>query len=195
MGSLPLVIPDFAAGVQASVQAPPLQVADPAVLLEAPVAVRAAIAFGLVLIAGAGILWRDEGTVDRAMDAMLDRPIASVGYGITAHLVIAFTAAYLSSQFALIQVGGLNVAGLGAILAGLLALFVAALGFTVVGATLLDLWGTPGVWSGLVIGAAIAGGIVVTEPPVVWMAWVAVVSVGIGGTVRTWIFASFDSDL
>lgn len=178
----------------ASLQALPLQVADPAVLLGAPVAVRAAIAFGLVLVAGAAILWRDEGTVDRAMDAMLDRPIAAVGYGIAAHLVIAFAGAYLASQFALLEVAGLNVAGVGAILGALLGLLVAALGFTVVGATILDLWGMPGAWSGLVIGAAIAGGIVVAEPPIMWMAWVAVVSVGIGGSVRTWIWDSFEPE-
>lgn len=181
---------DQLAGTAGSVLA-----ADPGVIFDAPGPVRAVVAFALVLLLGGGLLWRYEAFVDRSIDATMSRPLSSIGYGVAAHLVIAFGAFYLTSQFAKLDVAGVNAGGIGVLVGALLVLLAAALGFTVVGATVGGLWGAGSNWPGLALGALMAGGAAVLDPLLAGVVWIAIVSAGIGGPVRKWLHASALSDV
>lgn len=159
--------------------------------LEASALVRAAVAFVLVVLVGGGIRWRAEAFVDRSIDATLDRPLVSVGYGIAALLVVGFGAVYLASQLAQITVGRRSAGSVGLLVGALAVLLACALGFTVVGGALVLVWGGRNDWSGLALGALVAGTLAALDPFLAGVGWVAVVSLGIGGRVRTWLHASF----
>ena len=165
-----------------------LQVAGPSALMDLPGVLRAPVAFSVVLVLGAGLVWRYGGVIDRSIDASIDRPLASMGYGVAAHLAIGFFGVYAASQ-----VGRATGQSLGA--AGLwlgVAVFatVAAMGFTVVGSAIVSVRGDGGPWHGLVVGAAIAGTAALFGSVVGGLVWVVVVSMGIGGFVRRWFHAS-----
>lgn len=159
--------------------------------LEASALVRAAVAFAFVVLVGGGIRWRAEAFVDRSIDATLDRPLVSVGYGVAALLVVGFGAVYLASQLAQITVGRRNAGSVGLLVGALAVLLACALGFTVVGGALVLVWGGRNDWSGLALGALVAGTLAALDPFLAGVGWVAVVSLGIGGRVRTWLHASF----
>lgn len=177
------------------VGAVPSQVTDPATVIEAPIAVRAAAAFALVLLGGAVLLQRRGRFVYEAIDAALDHPVWSVGYGVASHAVIGFAAAYLGSQLALVDVAGVNFGAVGLLVAAILVGLSGSLGFTVVGVAVADVWGTASAWPGVALGALLAGGVASLEPMVAGVAWVAVVSFGIGGAVREWLQASARTDV
>lgn len=168
----------------------PMQVVDPTAVVGLPAAVRAAAAFGLVLLLGGAIVWRFEPFLARSIDASMERPIASVGYGLAAHAVIVFAGVYLGSQLASLPTGTWNAGVVGVALGSLVVLGAAALGFTVVGSTVADLWlgGRP--WAGPVVGATLAGGAAAADPVVGGLLWFLVVSTGIGGPARRWLHAS-----
>lgn len=172
-----------------------IQAVDPAIVVDTPGPVRAVAAFALVLLLGGGLLWRYEPFVERSMDAMLARPLSSIGYGIAAHAVIGFAGFYLASQLTYVDVGGQNAGGIGLLIGGLLVGLAGALGFTVVGAAVLDLWGSGTNWSGLVVGSVVAGVIAGIDPLVAGLGWIAIVSAGIGGQARTWLHASVVADI
>ena len=159
--------------------------------LEASALGRAAVAFVLVLLVGGGILWRAEAFVDRSIDATLERPVVSIAYGVAALLVVGFGAVYLSSQLAQLTVGGRHAGSVGLLLGALAVLLTSALGFTVVGGALVLIWGGRNDWSGLALGGLVAGMLAALDPVLAGVGWVAVVSFGIGGRVRTWLHASY----
>lgn len=170
----------------------PLQVVDPSFVLDVPGLVRAGVAFGLVLVVGAVILWRYGGVVDRSIDASVDRPLAALGYGVAAHITIAFFGVYAASQLGQLTVSGRSLAGLGIYLGLFVLAVVAAMGFTVVGVALVEVQlGRPR-WYGLVLGAAVAGFAGLVDPVVGGLVWIVVVSTGIGGPVRRWFHAAED---
>lgn len=168
----------------------PLQAVDLAAIAGASSAVRASAAFVLVLVLGGAFLWRFEPFVERSIDASMARPLASTAYGVAAHVAVGFGGVLLASKLAQYPAFGQNPAVLGLALGLGLVLVAGALGFTVVGSTVVELGGRQNRWTGLVVGAVIAGGIAVVSPKVAWIAWLVVVSVGIGGAIRKWVHAS-----
>lgn len=183
------------AGVALAGTVVPIQAVDPTAFVAASGPIRATVAFVLVSLLGGILLWRNEPFVDRSVDATLARPLLAIGYGVAAHAVIGFAAFYLASQFALVDVAGWNAGGIGLLIGWLLALSSGALGFTVVGAAVLDVWGVRRNWSGLFVGALIAGVVVLVDPLLAGVVWVAIVSMGIGGPVRKWLHASTVGDV
>lgn len=173
----------------------PLQAGDLATVTDASGVVRASVAFVLVLVLGGAFLWRFGPFVERSIDASMDRPLRSTAYGVAAHLVVVFGGVLLASKLSQYPVFGVNPAALGLALGLFLLLLVGSLGFTVVGSTVVELGGQPSRWVGLVVGALIAGGIAVVTPTVAWVAWLVVVSMGVGGAVRKWVHASAVSDV
>lgn len=174
--------------------ATPLQTVDPSLLLDLPGLVRAAVAFAIVLVLGAVILWRYGGLVDRSIDASIDRPLSSLGYGVAAHATIAFFAVYAASQLAPLTLSGRSLGSVGVVAGMALLGVVAALGFTVVGSAVVELrWGRHR-WHGLVLGAALAGLMAFPDPLIGGLVWLVVVSTGVGGPVRRWFHAADDVD-
>lgn len=170
--------------------APPLQLGDPSGLLGAPGVVRGPVAFAVVLLIGGVILWRFESLVDRSIDASINRPLSSMGYGVAAHAVLGFVGIYLANQLGQVAVSGQSLMAVGLVV-GLVAGAVAAgVGFTVVGSALVELGWERRRWHGLLVGALIAGGAGVVEPLLGGLVWLVVVSTGIGGPVRQWLHAS-----
>lgn len=173
----------------------PLQAVDPAAFVDLPGPVRALVVFALVLLLGGGLLWRFEPFVDRSIDATLARPLWAVGYGVAAHATIGFAGLYLSTRLGQVNVSGWNASGIGVLIGVLLVLLAGALGFSVVGTTLVGLLDDGGPWSGLIVGAVIAGAVAVVDPFFGGVAWVAIASLGIGGAVRRWVHASAVPDV
>lgn len=169
-----------------------IQSVDPTVVFDQSGLNRAAAAFVLVLLLGAGILWRYDGLVERSINDAVDRPLSSLGYGIAAHLTIVFFGAYAASQLTQLTLSGRRLGDLG-IWAGLVLLaVVGALGFTVVGTALVEYgWDRPRRY-GPLIGAVIAGLAALPDPLVGGLVWIIVVSTGIGGRVRVWFHAADD---
>lgn len=169
-----------------------LQSVDPTLVLDQSGLVRAVAAFAIVSVLGWGILWRYDDVVERSISDAVDRPLAALGYGIAAHLTIAFFGAYAASQLGQLTLSGRSLGGLG-IWAGLFILVVVgSLGFTVVGTALVQYgWDRPR-WYGPLVGAVIAGLAALPEPIVGGLVWLIVVSTGIGGRVRVWFHAADD---
>lgn len=169
-----------------------LQLPDPAIFLDLPGVVRGPIAFGAVFLFGATVLWRFDGVVDRSIDASIDRPLTSLGYGLAAHAVLIFAGAYLTSQFAQLTLSGRSLGVIGIWFGLLLLAFAAGLGFTVVGAAAVELGSASSRRRGLVVGAVLAGLAALVDPLVGGLIWLITVSTGIGGPVRAWLHAAED---
>lgn len=168
------------------------QMTDPTVVLDLPGALRGPLTFAVVLLLGAAFLWRYGGLIDRSIDASVERPLSSLGYGVAAHATLLFAGAYLASQLAPLSLSGLSLGALG-IWAGVVMLAAAAgLGFTVVGTAVVQLrWDRPR-WQGLLVGAVLAGIAGGLDPLVGGLVWLVAVSTGIGGPVRAWFLAAED---
>lgn len=167
-----------------------LQLTDPVGLLDLPGVARGGLAFAIVLLLGAGFLWRRAGLIERSLDASIDRPLTSLGYGIAAHATMLFAAAYLASQLGPLTVSGRSLGPLGVWVGVALLAAAAGLGFTVAGAAVVELgWDRPR-WNGLVLGAVVAGVAAGVDPFIGGLVWLVVVSTGIGGPVRAWFHAS-----
>jgi hypothetical protein len=171
-----------------------LQTLDPTAVLEAPPELRAGGVFLTILLLGGALLWWDERFVGRSIDSSRDRPLVSAAYGVAAHVVILFAAFYLAARLSQFQLLGRNTSVVGLVFGIVVVLLVAALGFTVVGATIVELSWERNPWTGLVVGAGLAGGIAVATTTLAGGVWVAVVSLGIGGAVRRWLQASIVSE-
>lgn len=169
-----------------------LQLTDPSTLLDLPWLVRGPIAFAAVLAFGAAVLWQFEDVVDRSIEASIDRPLSSLAYGVGAHATLAFAGVYLTSQFTQLTLSGRSLGPIGIWLGLVLLAFAAGLGFTVVGAAVVELGLNRPRWQGLVVGAFIAGLAGLLTPLVGGLIWLVVASTGIGGPVRSWIHASED---
>lgn len=167
----------------------------PATVVQAPPAARAAGAFVGVLALGALLVTRYGPVVDRGVAATLDRPAVSVGYGVATHLVIAFAALYLGTRVAESSTIGVNPDTVAFAVVVVLVGATGVVGFTVLGATALELWGArPGLGAPLA-GAVLAALVVALDPATAPWLWLAAVSVGIGGPVRRWVNASLDEEL
>lgn len=168
----------------------PLQAVDPVAVIGAAGPRRGAVAFALVLVLGGALYWRWERFVDRAIEASVADPLRSLVYGAAGHAVIVFGGVYLTSRLARLEVGGLNAGAVGVISGLFVMLLVAALGFTVVGSSVVALGWDGSRWTGIGLGALVAGVAASVDPLVGGIAWFAVVSTGIGGPVRRWVHAS-----
>lgn len=172
-----------------------LQAASPGWLLALPAAARGAVAFATVLGLGAALRWRAPGALDRAVDAALDRPLSSLGYGVAAHGTLVFAGAYVTSQLAQLELAGRSLGPLG-LWAGVGLLAVAAgFGFAATGTALVDLRGGDRGWTGVVVGAGLAGLAGVVDPLVGGVLWLVVAATGVGGPVRAWLFAAEEVDV
>jgi hypothetical protein len=167
---------------------------DPATAVDAPASVRAIASFALVLLFGGALLVRDDGFVDRSVDALKERPLASVVYGGIAYGLVGFGCAYGISQLARLGGGSAVVLIVGTAIAGIVLLTLAGLGFVVVGTLLTEIQGQRQPWTGLVVGASI-GAVVWFALPLLAgvVAWLLVTAIGIGGPTRKWINASQDA--
>ena len=181
-------------GVGATPEPLPLQAVDLTTALDLPGPVRGVAAFAAVLLLGVVVAWRFGPFLDRSIDASLERPLASLGYGVAANAVVAFGGVYLASQLAQVRAAGGSGAVVGFALGLLLVLLASALGFTVVGSTVVELWRGERTWAGPVVGAALAGGTAAVDPLVGGIAWFVLVSIGIGGPARRWLHASEGPD-
>lgn len=183
--------PVVGAGLLAPVGAVPVVAVgsvDPIVLFETPW-LRASVAFLLVVAVGTALLTRYEGLVDRFRDASMGNPGVSLVYGVMAHILVGFLGGVLWLQVAGVGLGpGVVVVG-GAVVFGTVFLFLAGLGFAVVGTWLIDLSGSDRQWHGLVAVSAL-GAVGWLLPVVAGLAvWTLFVSVGIGGATREWVHA------
>lgn len=189
MSPVPPGFPSALAG-SAALPAAIVPAVDPAAIADAPAPVRAAASFLLVLLFGGAILHLFEGFVVDAVESSMERPLASMGYGVVAQATVVYLGVYALSQVTAVATGGaaadVTTVGVGVLVVGL-----ASLGFTVVGVRVVGAFGEHGRWRGLVVGAAVSG--------VVWLlpsfvlallVWVVVAGVGVGGPVRNWTHAS-----
>lgn len=163
---------------------------DPSVVASAPAPVRAVGSFLLVLVFGGALLYLSEGFVDRAIDSSMESPLKSAVYGAVAYGSIAFAGVYAYSQLAAVGAAGPAVGAVGMVLVALVWLVLAGLGFAVVGARITEAAGERRLRLGLVVGAAVSA-VAWLVPSFVLglLAWVVVVSVGIGGPTRKWVHA------
>jgi len=170
----------------------PLQAADPSIVLDLPAPLRSLIAFSVVLVFGAGILWRYDSLIDRSIKASVDRPLSALGYGVAAHLSIAFFGAYAVSQLGQLSYAGWSLGGIGVWAGVAVMAAVASWGFTVVGTAAAEYGWQRNRWHGVLLGGVLAGFVVIPDPLFAVVIWVFIVSVGIGGPVREWFHAADD---
>ena len=169
-------------------------VTEPSAVLDAPGPIRGLAAFLLVSAVGGLLLWRYEAFVGRSIEASMTRPLSSLGYGAAAHAVIAFAGLYLTTRLAQFVVYGQNVGIVGVLAGVLLVVLAGALGFTVVGSTLVEYGWEPRPWLGLLVGALIAGAAGSLGLVAGGVLWFVVVSMGIGGPTRRWLHADVTSE-
>lgn len=149
----------------------------------------------LVLVSGGTVLYLSEEFVDRSVDASMESPVRSVLYGILAQVSVVFLGAYAVGQLAGIGSVGplLSAAGIGIV--AVLWIALSGLGFTVVGASATDAAGERQLWPGLAIGAAVAASVWLLPTFLSGLlAWIVVVSIGIGGPTKEWLHASKGAD-
>lgn len=162
----------------------------PSAIRDVPGPVRAAVAFGLVLVVGAGLLSRHSPFVHRAIATSMERPINSFLHGVVAFGLISFGGILVVAQGAQFGVGipVLTMVGFG--LAGFVMVVLGSLGYVVVGAKITDLVGERRPWNGVVFGAAIGAiGWLFLPAIVAGAVWVLGAAVGVGGPMREWLHA------
>ena len=160
---------------------------EPVALTEAPGVAWATASFALVLLFGGVLLYRDDGFVERSVDASLERPGVAVVYGLMAFGFLLFAGGYASSQLARLGSSGdaLSMAALG--VAGVAALVLAALGYLVLGTLITDLRGARRPWHGLLLGAGISAVGWLVLPLLGGLAtFVLLAAFGVGGPTRRW---------
>lgn len=142
----------------------------------------------LVLLSGGGLLYLAEEFVDRSVDASMESPLKSVGYGMLAQGSVVFFGVYAVSQFARVSGSAVEVVG---VALAVFVLVLAGLGFTVVGARLTEFAGERRLGLGAVVGATVSA-VAWLAPSFVLglLAWTLVAAVGVGGPTRRWLFAS-----
>jgi len=163
---------------------------DPTTVGELPPVVRAAGSFVLVLVFGVGILVRFQRFVEGSIDTSMARPHVSAVYGLIGYGIVGFIGFVGLTQLTYVGLTGGPIAfGIVGLLA-VAILVLAGLGYTVVGAGLVQLLGERQPWNGLVVGAVLSGVAWLVLPPVAaLLVWLLVPAVGIGGPVREWVHA------
>ena len=172
----------------------PLQTASPGIVLDLPGLIRAVLAFAVIMVFGTVFLLRYGDLVERSIEASIDQPLSSLGYGLAAHFSIVFLGAYTASQLGQLSVSGRSLGSLGLWVGMFVLAAIAALGFTVVGTAAIGLRWDRDQWHGLVVGAILAGVVVLADPLLAAFGWLVVVSTGIGGPVRYWFHAADDME-
>jgi hypothetical protein len=169
----------------------PLQALDPSVVIEAPPTARAVVAFGLTILFGGAMFYREGRRVSLAVASSRERPLVSVLYGLIAFAIVSFFTAYLLSQLFRL---GLNVTLVGliaALVVGGVLLTLGGLGFAVVGAWANDIFGLGDPWLGLVGVAAVSGLVWLALPFVLSiLLWLGIAAVGIGGPTKHWLHST-----
>lgn len=169
-----------------------LQVPDPTAVFELPGILRGPFVFVVILLIGAGFLWRYDTLLERCIESSIERPLSSLGYGVAAHLTIAFFTLYGVSQLRQVEPSGVQLTNLGYLIGGVMLTVAAAIGFTVVGSAVVEFrWGERR-GAGLLVGAVTAGLVSLAGPLLGGIVWIIVVSTGIGGPVRNWFNAAED---
>ncbi|MEF8775817.1 MAG: hypothetical protein V5A43_04845 [Haloarculaceae archaeon] len=162
----------------------------PSAVRDLPGSVRAAVAFGLVVVVGAGILLRHTPFVDRAITTSMERPLTSFLYGVVAFGLVGFIGIFLVAQGAQLGIAAPTITTVGFGIAGAVMVVLGSLGYLVVGAKITDLTGERRPWNGVVFGAAIGAVVWLVLPVVVAVAvWVLGAAVGVGGPMREWLHA------
>ncbi len=167
---------------------------NPRLIVDLPGVLRAPVAFLFVLLVGAVLLRRYDEIVERSIEAAIDRPLSSMGYGIVTHFTIVFFGVYAASQLSRLSLAGRVLPGIGIWIGVFLLAMIAALGFTVIGTAAIEIGWQRHQWYGLVVGATLAGLAALVDPLVGGLVWVVIVSTGIGGRVRIWLHAAEDTD-
>lgn len=168
---------------------------NPAAVLDASPAARAAASFVLVTAFGAAALYWREDLVDRAIESSMERPLISVVYGTMAYILVTFLSGYAFSQVAQLGVGGEVLPLLGVAVGGSAILSLAGLGYVVVGGRLTEVRGQRSPWLGLAVGAAISGVALALPGPLGIAVWIAIAAVGIGGPTRNYIHDSRSAEI
>jgi 4-hydroxybenzoate polyprenyltransferase len=161
---------------------------EPSVVVDTPW-LRALGAFLLAVPVGMVLLRNYGSLVDRGVDASTDRPLVSTVYGVMAHLLLFFAAMVVSFQLASTGLDETVVLVVGVAVLGMVFLSLAGFGLAVLGVWLVEFRGEGRPWHGLVAAGAI-GAVGWLLPLIAGIAvWMALVSVGIGGSARRWVHA------
>lgn len=152
--------------------------------------VRAVAAFLLVLAIGGILLSVRAEFVDRSIDLSMDRPVASLLYGIIAYVLMGFLGGIAILQTTQLGMGTQLLITVGLVVVALALLVVGSLGYVVLGTGVTELFGERNPWNGLVFGAAIgAVGWIVFPGLVAGAVWLVGAAAGIGGPMRAWMHA------
>jgi hypothetical protein len=163
--------------------------ADPVAIAVESAAVRAVVAFSLVVVVGVAVRRVRPGLLDRAVAAALERPGRTPIYGTAAAVV-----GWLGGVYLVGQVSRLGGSGLGSVVAVVVVagtLGTAGFGVAVVGTALATVVGAPRQPTGLVVGAGVGALVWLALPA--WPAlivWALVAATGLGGPARRWLHAS-----
>lgn len=168
-----------------------VQPVDPTAVVDVSGPVRAVGVFLIVFLFGAAVLSLFEASVDRSIDAWMDRPLLSAVYGLLAQVVVAIAVAY---AYSLVAGGGPVVVAIGLTVVAVAWVVAASFGFVVVGGGITEIAGDRQPWIGLVFGAGVAAVVWLVSSFVVGMVVWLVVSLGIGGRTRQWVHASRSVD-
>ncbi|MFB6101714.1 MAG: hypothetical protein ABEJ73_04040 [Haloplanus sp.] len=166
----------------------------PTVVADTPTVVRSAVAAATALLVGGILLTWFEGLLDRSVDAAVERPVLTIPYGAVAFGGVGFLGAFGYSQLIRVVGSGGAATVVGALVV-LVWLALAGFGFAVVGTAATAVWGARDPAAGVVVGAAISGGVWLAPTVGVGLAlWATVGAIGVGGPARRWIHASRSVD-
>lgn len=160
----------------------------PSSLVDVPGPVRAIGSVVAVALLGAVLVSRYGGFVDRAVEDTMDRPAIAIVYGLLAYAFVMFLTFYALDILSRIGAVGSPVAVVALIIPVGGALILSSVGYVVVGAVVLDLYGDRNPWNGLALGAGLSGVGWLVLPFLGGLAvWLLVAAVGVGGPTRTWV--------
>ena len=159
----------------------------PEAILGASEPVRAATVFLALVVFGGVALYRDEALVDRSIDASMAHPVKGTIYGVVLQVGLILAWGYLYAMLGGVLVGTAGTLLFLSVAVGSL-LAVAGVGFTVVGSTIFAVVSYRQLWPGLVVGATIGALVaLVPSPAVAAVLWIAIGSLGVGGSLRKWV--------
>jgi len=149
---------------------------------------RAVASFLLVSGVAAAVRYWRPGLVERAVDAALDRPLATPLYGVAAAVFGWLAVAYVFGQA--LRVGG-GVGRVAVFLGVWGALVVGAFGFVVVGTGVTTILTSRRSWGGPLVGAGVSALVLLVLPDRPGLVvWGIVAATGLGGSARRWLRAS-----
>lgn len=161
-------------------------------IIDQPGWIRGVLAFAFVLAVGTVVTVRFDDIIENAIKKSTTRPGASLGYGIGAHLTIVFVGLYLTNQLRYISISGESAAVIGPLVGIMLLVVIGSVGFTVTGTAIVEVLWNGDRYTGVLLGAAMAGIAAFVNPLVGALVWVITVSLAVGGPIRHWVHASRD---